>query len=98
MKVLLAKLGAEQLGAFLAAKGQTCTQREGEDAGLSCQIATESQMLAHNLQIDIGVSLQQLQNVENQVEKINDRMTNSDIFQSKPSSLYILFNLIKSLQ
>lgn len=82
MKFLLAKLGAERLGTLLTSKEryESCVQREGGDAQFLCSIANE---LGRTSQIDIGASLQQLQHVENQVQKLNDRMTNPENFQSK---------------
>lgn len=71
-----------RLGTLLMNRGQMCTQRNG-DAALSCQIVTDNQLLAHNLELDIGVSLQQLKNVENQVEKINDLMSSSKVLHRK---------------
>ncbi|XP_043289555.1 tetratricopeptide repeat protein 17 isoform X2 [Venturia canescens] len=82
MKFLLAKLGAERLGTLLTSKEryESCVQREGGDAQFLCSITNE---LGRTSQIDIGASLQQLQHVENQVQKLNDRMTNPENFQRK---------------
>ncbi|KAK0083957.1 hypothetical protein PV326_006462 [Microctonus aethiopoides] len=83
MKTPFTVFRAQRLGPFLATHGQTCMQRDGDDATLSCQIASDNQIFAHNLLIDIGASLEQLKNVESQVEKINDRMTNSKVLLTK---------------
>lgn len=83
MKTPFAAFRAHRLGPILSNRGQSCMQREGDDAMLSCQVANDNQMFAHNLLVDIGVSLQQLKNVENQVEKINDRMSTAKVLPCK---------------
>ncbi|XP_057331402.1 tetratricopeptide repeat protein 17 isoform X1 [Microplitis mediator] len=83
MKTPFAAFRAHRLGPILSHRGQSCMQREGDDAILSCQVTNDNQMFAHNLLVDIGVSLQQLKNVENQVEKINDRMSTAKVLPSK---------------
>ncbi|CAG5102000.1 Similar to ttc17: Tetratricopeptide repeat protein 17 (Danio rerio) [Cotesia congregata] len=83
MKTPFAAFRAHRLGPILSNRGQSCMQRDGDDAMLSCQVANDNQMFAHNLLVDIGVSLQQLKNVENQVEKINDRMSTAKVLPSK---------------
>ncbi|XP_015120948.1 tetratricopeptide repeat protein 17 isoform X2 [Diachasma alloeum] len=75
-------LRAQRLCPMLSSRGQVCTHRDGDDATLSCQSVTDNQIFAHNLQIDIDVSLEQLKNVENQVEKMNDRMTSTKVMHS----------------
>ncbi|XP_063991883.1 tetratricopeptide repeat protein 17 isoform X1 [Diachasmimorpha longicaudata] len=76
-------LRAQRLGSMLSSRGQVCTHRDDDDTTLSCQSVTDNQIFAHNLQIDIGVSLQQLKNVENQVEKMNDRMASTKVMRKK---------------
>ncbi|XP_046477083.1 tetratricopeptide repeat protein 17 isoform X2 [Neodiprion pinetum] len=67
----------ETLGTILTTRGQSCMQRGGNDAILTCDVTSESQMLAHNLQIDLSVSFQLLKNVENQLTKIEEQMAKS---------------------
>ncbi|XP_057331405.1 tetratricopeptide repeat protein 17 isoform X2 [Microplitis mediator] len=100
MKTPFAAFRAHRLGPILSHRGQSCMQREGDDAILSCQVTNDNQMFAHNLLVDIGVSLQQLKNVENQVEKINDRMSTAKVlpFFMEPTSKpkYYNFEIKKS--
>ena len=83
MKVLLSKLGADRLGTFISNDAPACTMCD--DAGLSCNFAGthDNKFLGRDFQIDIGVSLQQMQNFESQVKKISDRITTSEDFQRK---------------
>lgn len=69
----------ESLNSILTSRGQSCMQRSGDESILSCDIMSERQMLAQKLQIDFGVSLQVLKNVENQAKEIRERMTKSKI-------------------
>lgn len=69
----------DSLNSILTSRGQSCMQRGGDDSILSCDIMSERQMLAQKLQIDFGVSLQVLKNVENQAKEIRVRMTKSKI-------------------
>ncbi|KAJ8678526.1 hypothetical protein QAD02_014313 [Eretmocerus hayati] len=59
--------------------GQSCMQKSGDKSILSCDIISEKQILAQKLQIDFGVSLQVLKNVENQAKEIREKMMNSKI-------------------
>lgn len=69
----------ETFSAMLEKRGQTCTQRSGDDnkpGVLSCDLNTDTQMMAHNLHIDITLSLQMLlRNVESQAQKISEQMS-----------------------
>ncbi|XP_011306782.1 tetratricopeptide repeat protein 17 [Fopius arisanus] len=76
-------LRGQRLGPTLSSRGQVCTHREDDEATLSCQTVGDNHIFSHNFQIDIGVSLQQLKNVENQVEKMNDRMTSTKVIHPK---------------
>ncbi|XP_069702487.1 tetratricopeptide repeat protein 17 isoform X1 [Periplaneta americana] len=65
------------LTAMLSNRGQSCMQRiqDGRPV-LSCDVNSESQLLAHSLQIDITLSLQMLlKNVESQAKKISEQMS-----------------------
>ncbi|XP_024944685.1 tetratricopeptide repeat protein 17 isoform X3 [Cephus cinctus] len=66
------------LNSILANRGQSCMQRGDGDSVLSCDVATGSQTLAHNLQMDITVSLRLLKDVESQAQKINEHMIKSN--------------------
>lgn len=82
-----------RLGPVIINQGQTCIQQQDQPS-LSCKIITDNQIFARNLELDIGISLKQLKNVESQVEKINDLMTNSKNLYRKCLYLllfYILF-------
>lgn len=69
----------ESLNSLLNTRGQSCMQRGEDESVLSCDITSERQMLAQKLQIDFGVSLQVLKNVENQAKEIRERMTKTKI-------------------
>ncbi|XP_058790229.1 tetratricopeptide repeat protein 17 isoform X2 [Phymastichus coffea] len=69
----------ESLNSLLNSRGQSCMQRGEDESVLSCDITSERQMLAQKLQIDFGVSLQVLKNVENQAKEIRERMTKTKI-------------------
>ncbi|XP_048514403.1 tetratricopeptide repeat protein 17 isoform X2 [Athalia rosae] len=64
----------ETLETILTTRGQTCMQRNPDDTVLTCDVTTDSQMFAHNLQIYLSVSFQLLKNVENQLTKIEEQM------------------------
>ncbi|XP_067009164.1 tetratricopeptide repeat protein 17 [Anabrus simplex] len=71
-------LGQDQqsLAAVLRATGQSCVQRlQGGRPTLSCDLNSDSQVLAHSLQVDFALSLQMLlKNVESQAKKISEQM------------------------
>lgn len=80
----------ETLGAILTSRGQSCMQRGGDDAVLTCDVTTDSQMLAHNLQIDLSVSFQLLKNVENQLTKIEEQMAKSRTLHGEFNAPFII--------
>lgn len=79
LEAKLVAYSPETFSAMLANRGQSCTQRSGDDNKpgiLSCDLNTDTQMMAHNLHIDITLSLQMLlRNVESQAQKISEQMS-----------------------
>lgn len=79
LEAKLVAYSPETFSAMLANRGQSCMQRTGDDnkpGTLSCDLNTDSQIMAHNLQIDITLSLQMLlRNVESQAQKISEQMS-----------------------
>lgn len=67
----------ETLGKMLTERGQSCMQRnDGEKGTLSCDLNSDSRITAHNLQIDLTLSLHMLlRNVESQAQKISEQMS-----------------------
>lgn len=78
LEAKLVSYNPETFNAILMNRGQSCMQRSGEDGKpsvLSCDLNSDSQLMAHNLQIDLTLSLQMLlRNVEAQAQKISEQM------------------------
>ncbi|PNF37345.1 hypothetical protein B7P43_G00484 [Cryptotermes secundus] len=71
------RLLGQDHSSLLSNRGQSCMQRvqDGRPV-LSCDVNSDSQLLAHSLQIDITLSLQMLlKNVESQAKKISEQMS-----------------------
>lgn len=87
LEAKLVAYSPETFSAMLANRGQSCMQRNGDDSKpgtLSCDLNTDSQMMAHNLQIDITLSLQMLlRNVESQAQKISEQMSRGKAWEKK---------------
>lgn len=87
LEAKLVAYNPDTFSAMLANRGQSCMQRTGDDGKpsvLSCDFNSDSQMMAHNLQIDITLSLQMLlRNVESQAQKISEQMSKGKRYVSK---------------
>ncbi|XP_021915404.1 tetratricopeptide repeat protein 17 isoform X2 [Zootermopsis nevadensis] len=74
------------ISAVLGSKGHSCMRRiqDGRPV-LSCDVSSESKLLAHSLHIDISLSLQMLlRNVELQAKKISDQVSRRGLLSRAP--------------